>query len=126
MPRAAAARATATSPSGCTACTPVGEMTTGIEIDWPITVVARSRVADKPAMCGANPSSPKAAVLSSMVNPRSEPAIRALYTDFGNRFFARRCASATVSNHFLLINASSISKNGVTAPERCAFMSQAR
>jgi hypothetical protein len=32
VPRAAAARATATSPSGCTACTPVGEMTTGSEI----------------------------------------------------------------------------------------------
>jgi hypothetical protein len=31
-PRAAAARATATSPSGCTACTPVGEMITGIEM----------------------------------------------------------------------------------------------
>ena len=30
-PRAAAARATATSPSGCTACTPVGETSTGIE-----------------------------------------------------------------------------------------------
>ena len=29
MPRAAAARATATSPSGWTACTPVGEMSTG-------------------------------------------------------------------------------------------------
>ena len=32
VPRAAAARATATSPSGCTACTPVGEISTGIEI----------------------------------------------------------------------------------------------
>ena len=32
VPRAAAARATATSPSGWTACTPVGEMITGSEI----------------------------------------------------------------------------------------------
>ena len=32
-PRAAAARATATSPSGCTACTPVGLISTGIDID---------------------------------------------------------------------------------------------
>ena len=32
VPRAAAARATATSPSGCTACTPVGEISTGSEI----------------------------------------------------------------------------------------------
>ena len=44
-PAPAAARATATSPSGCTACTPVGEMSTGIEIGWPITVVAKSRSA---------------------------------------------------------------------------------
>ena len=36
VPRAAAARATATSPSGCTACTPVGEMITGSEIGWPM------------------------------------------------------------------------------------------
>ena len=32
VPRAAAARATATSPSGWTACTPVGDMNTGSEI----------------------------------------------------------------------------------------------
>ena len=32
-PRFAAARATATSPSGWTACTPVGEINTGIETD---------------------------------------------------------------------------------------------
>ena len=32
MPRFVAARATATSPSGCTACTPVGEMITGIDL----------------------------------------------------------------------------------------------
>ena len=44
VPRAAAARATATSPSGCTACTPVGEIITGSEIGWPMTVVASSRL----------------------------------------------------------------------------------
>ena len=65
VPRAAAARATATSPSGCTACTPVGEMITGREMSWPITWVDWSRVADRSAMCGANPSSPNAATLSS-------------------------------------------------------------
>ena len=43
VPRAAAARATATSPSGWTACTPVGEMMTGNEIGWPITVGRRGR-----------------------------------------------------------------------------------
>ena len=32
-PRLAAARATATSPSGWTACTPVGEIRTGMETD---------------------------------------------------------------------------------------------
>ena len=41
VPRAAAARATATSPSGWTACTPVGEISTGSEISCPITVVAQ-------------------------------------------------------------------------------------
>ena len=65
VPRAAAARATATSPSGCTACTPVGEMITGREMSCPITWVDWSRVADRSAMCGANPSSPNAATLSS-------------------------------------------------------------
>jgi hypothetical protein len=54
-PRLAAALATATSPSGCTAWTPVGEISTGIEIDWPMTVVAMVRSPLLPAMCGANP-----------------------------------------------------------------------
>ena len=58
VPRAAAARATATSPSGCTAWTPVGEMTTGREMLWPMTVVVRSRLGRDPATWGANPSSP--------------------------------------------------------------------
>ncbi len=49
VPRAAVARATATSPSGCTACTPVGEMITGSEIGWPRTAVACWRSVDKPA-----------------------------------------------------------------------------
>ena len=77
VPRADAARATATSPSGCTACTPVGEMTTGNEISWPMTLVARSLLSASPATCGAKPSSAKAVTLSSTVTPRSEPAIRA-------------------------------------------------
>ena len=77
VPRAAAARATATSPSGCTACTPVGEISTGSEIGWPITVVAISRVAGSPATCGANPSSANASTLSRMVTPASAPAISA-------------------------------------------------
>lgn len=78
VPRAAAARATATSPSGCTACTPVGEMKTGSEIDCPITFVAMSRLPDRPATCGAKPSSANAAVLSATVVPFSEPASSAL------------------------------------------------
>ena len=48
VPRAAAARATATSPSGCTAWTPVGEMSTGNEISWPMTLVTRSRLSARP------------------------------------------------------------------------------
>ena len=39
-----------------------------------------------------------AAVLSATVVPRSEPATSAPYTPVGSRRFARRCASATVSN----------------------------
>ena len=99
VPRAAVARATATSPSGWTACTPVGETITGIESGWPITSVERSRSLGSSATCGAKPSSPNALRLSSMVSPFSEPATSAMYTDLGSRFFALRCASATVSNH---------------------------
>ncbi len=97
VPRAAAARATATSPSGCTACTPVGEMMTGSASVWPITVVDRSRSLARFATCGANPSSPKAAMLSCRVSPCSDPAMSAMYTDFGSRFLARRCAAVTGS-----------------------------
>ena len=43
MPRAALARATASSPSGCTACTPVGEIMTGIDDRCPMMVVSIAR-----------------------------------------------------------------------------------
>ena len=92
VPRAAAARATATSPSGCTACTPVGEMITGSEICWPITLVAIARSARCPATCGAKPISRNAASLSAIVCPRSEPATRAPYTGAGSRLLARGAA----------------------------------
>src|SRR6202034_3929472 len=52
---------------------------------------------------GATPSSRKAATLSSSVTPCSDPATTAQYTDFGSRRWARRSASATVSNHPLPI-----------------------
>ena len=107
VPRAAAARATATSPSGWTACTPVGEISTGSEMSWPITVVDICRVAGAPATCGANPSSEKAATLSRIVTPASAPAISAPYTSFGRCRLARRCATATVSNHLFAIISSS-------------------
>jgi hypothetical protein len=77
VPREAAARATSTSPSGVTAWTPVGLIRTGREISWPMTVVAICLSFASPAVCGAKPSSAKAATLSSTVSPRSEPAIRA-------------------------------------------------
>ena len=51
----AEARATATSPSGWTAWTPVGDTMTGKEISWPITLVVRSRLAGCPATWGAKP-----------------------------------------------------------------------
>jgi hypothetical protein len=74
----AAARATATSPSGLTACTPVGEMITGKEMSWPSTVVAWARSRGRSAMCGRNPISRNAATLSSAVTPCSEPATSAM------------------------------------------------
>ena len=77
VPRAAAARATATSPSGCTACTPVGLMITGRPICCPNTVVAWDRSGCWPTTCGASPSSVNAASLSVTLWPRSEPATRA-------------------------------------------------
>ena len=78
VPAAAEARATATSPSGSTACTPVGEMITGKEMSWPSTVVACSRFCGRSATCGRNPNSLKASTLSFRVIPRSEPATRAM------------------------------------------------
>src|SRR6478736_5123328 len=68
-----------------------------------MTVVDRSRWLLRPATCGAKPSSPNASTLSLSVRPNSDPATSAMYTDFGIRRFARRCASATVSNHSLPI-----------------------
>src|ERR1700760_4343701 len=101
VPRALAARATATSPSGWTAWTPVGEMSTGSEMSWPSTRVAISRVAGWPAVIGAKPISLYASTLSLIVTPASAPAISAPYTDDGRYHLARRWATATVSNHLL-------------------------
>src|SRR3954454_20479137 len=98
VPRAAAARATATSPSGCTACTPVGLISTGSETSWPITVVPIRLSPASPAVCGAKPISSNAAMLSAAVRPFSAPGTSAPYTPLGSRRLARRCASATVSN----------------------------
>ena len=78
VPAAVAARATATSPSGCTACTPVGEISTGKLTCWPITVVASSRAAGRSATCGRKRSSANAATLSFIVTPASAPATRAM------------------------------------------------
>jgi hypothetical protein len=103
VPAAAAARATATSPSGSTACTPVGEIRTGKETSWPITVVESSRSLDRSATRGRNPSSLNALTLSSIVAPASAPATSARYTPLGSRRLARRWASATVSNQSLVL-----------------------
>ena len=115
-PRAAAARATATSPSGCTACTPVGLIMIGIDIDWPMTVTPMFRSFASPAVCGEKPISANAARLSSVVRPRSDPATRAPYTPLGSLFFARRWASATDSNHLFAITASASSKSSPGRP----------
>jgi SAM-dependent methyltransferase len=100
VPASAAPRATPTSPSGCTACTPVGEAMTGSAISCPSTDVASCRVAGRSATCGGvNRSSLNAATLSRSVMPCSAPATSDRYTDLGRRRRARRRASATVSNH---------------------------
>ena len=131
VPAAAAARATATSPSGCTACTPVGDSSTGRLTGWAITVVASSRATGRSATCGRNRSSPNAATLSSMVRPASAPATRARYTDRGSRRLARRWASATVSNHCLVLAIQStpsdnLSANAVARPRIAASSSTVR
>ena len=68
-----------------------------------MTVVASSRFAGRSATCGRKPSSSKAATLSSIVSPFSDPAISAAYTERGSRFRARTCASATVSNQSFVL-----------------------
>ena len=79
VPASAVPRATPTSPSGCTACMPVGDTITGRAISCPRTEVARSRPAGRSAMCGGvNLSSLKAAILSWSVTPFSVPAISAI------------------------------------------------
>ena len=52
VPASAVPRATPTSPSGWTACTPVGDAITGSEISCPSTDVACCLVAGKSAICG--------------------------------------------------------------------------
>ena len=100
VPASAVPRATPASPSGCTACTPVGDAITGSAMSCPSTDVARSRAAGRFAIRGgANRSSPNAARLSCSVTPFSAPATSAMYTDLGSRRLARLRASSTVSNH---------------------------
>jgi hypothetical protein len=91
--------AIATSPSGCTACAPTGEASTGRSMSTPSTDVRRSRVAGKSASRGgANRSWPNAAVLSARVTPASAPASIAMNTGRGSRRRACRRACATDSN----------------------------
>ena len=100
VPASAVPRATPASPSGCTACTPVGDAITGSAIWSPSTDVARPRAAGRFAIRGgANRSSLNAARLSCSVTPFSAPATSAMYTDLGSRRLARLRASSTVSNH---------------------------
>src|SRR3954451_20505843 len=126
VPRAAAARATATSPSGCTAWTPVGLISTGSETSWPITVVARRLALARSAVCGAKPISSNAATLSAAVKPFSAPATSAPYTPLGSPRLARRCASATVSNQEFAIVLSSpfplAGRTGSAGPPRGASL----
>ena len=78
VPAAAAPSATATSPRGCTACTPVGDAITGNEMSWPSTEVDIVRSAGRSATCGgAKRKSLNAATLSRMVIPSSAPATSA-------------------------------------------------
>src|SRR6516165_7903625 len=100
VPASAVPLATPTSPSGCTACTPVGDAITGSAISCPSTDVARSRAEGQAAQGGgANRSSLNAATLSCAVTPFSAPATSAMYTGLGSRRLALLRASSTVSNH---------------------------
>ena len=79
VPASAVPRATPTSPSGCTACTPVGDAITGSAISCPSTDVASSLAAGRSATCGGvNRSSLNAARLSCSVTPFSVPATSAM------------------------------------------------
>src|SRR5450756_86391 len=117
VPAAAVPIATATSPSGCTACAPTGEAMTGRPISTPSTEVRRSPAAGPAGAVtgavsvvvagaslggasrgGANRISPNAVTLSALVTPASEPASIAEKTGPGSRRRARRRASATDSN----------------------------
>src|SRR5512140_3392834 len=71
---------------------------------WPITSAAVSRTAGRSATCGANPSSRNAARLSEL-GPGDEGHVAGLGQ---SPPLARRCASATVSNHALGIAGSSL------------------
>ena len=67
VPRLAEARAMPISASGCTICTPVGEISTGIDRLWPMTCVDWSRSAGLSATVGTKPNSEKAVMLSVRV-----------------------------------------------------------
>ena len=100
VPRAAAARATATSPSGCTACTPVGEMITGSEMSWPSTARRHRPLAPgAPPRAGRSRSrgTPPRCPRSSARAPSPPPARRTPAR--AAACCARRCATATDSNH---------------------------
>jgi hypothetical protein len=112
VPRAADARAMPISASGCTICTPVGEISTGIDSDWPMTWVLWSRSAGLSATVGTKPSWRKARSLSTRVSPASEPALRAPATEDGRIFSARWRAISTLSNHLWAIGAPRTGRGG--------------
>ena len=76
-PRAAAARATATSPSGCTACTPVGEMITGSETRLAHDRGGQLALWSEPVTCGDEAELAEGRdVVASVTPSRTPPAAR--------------------------------------------------
>ena len=74
-----------TSPSGCTACTPVGEMSTGSEMLLPITRGGQVALGGQPGDVRREAELAERGELSRSVSPRSEPAATRRRPSSGSR-----------------------------------------
>jgi hypothetical protein len=103
-PRAAAARAVASSPSGCTIdCTPTGATMTGAGIAVPSTVVPRSRTVASRSMRGTMRQRSNASRLARAVAPT--PALPATYQKGPD---SSRVRADSSSSPALVVNSGSV------------------